>query len=60
VPTPEPTPAPVPSFEVIASQLAPWWERLTLAEGADMLNSVSFFAQRYLEHTTGSFVSTNP
>jgi hypothetical protein len=50
----------VPSFEVIASQLAPWWERLTLAESADMLNSVSFFAQRYLEHTTGSFVSTNP
>ncbi len=55
-PTPVPTPAPVPDWQVIASELEPWWDRLTVVEDGTILNTVSFFAQRYLEHTSDNLV----
>jgi uncharacterized protein YkwD len=57
VPTPAPTPVPVPDWQVIASELEPWWSRLTVVEDGTILNSVSYFAQRYLQHTSGSLVT---
>jgi len=57
VPTPAPTPVPVPDWQVIAGELEPWWSRLTVVEDGTILNSVSYFAQRYLQHTSGSLVA---
>jgi hypothetical protein len=48
---------PVPDWQVIAGELEPWWSRLTVVEDGTILNSVSYFAQRYLQHTSGSLVT---
>jgi hypothetical protein len=52
-----PTPAPVPEWQAIALEFEPWWDRLTVVEDGTMLNTVSFFAQRYLEHASGNMVT---
>jgi hypothetical protein len=56
-PTPSPTPVPVPDWQVIATELKPVWSKLTVVEDGTILESVSFFAQRYLEYTSGNLVS---
>jgi hypothetical protein len=57
VPTPSPTPVSPPQWEEIASQVAPWWQRLMVVEAdGSLLRSVSYMAETYLETTTTDFV----
>ncbi len=61
-PTPEPTPPPpptpqvreMPRWQIIASEVKPWWQDLGLGDSGDsILRSVAYMAERYLVTTSG-------
>jgi hypothetical protein len=52
---------PLPQWEEIASQVAPWWQQLMIVEGdGSLLRSVSYMAETYLEITNANLVASEP
>ena len=60
-PTPQPTNTPAPTeaprWQDIASEVRPWWDRLTVVgKDGSVLRSMSYLAERYLERRTSRLV----
>ncbi len=57
-PTDTPAPTKAPRWQDIATEVRPWWDRLTVVgQDGSVLRSVSYLAERYLERRSSQMLS---